>query len=216
LRATINAAIIALPRHRILILIVGRLSSSLSRYTLLEEDARLIEIAYQQRLLEIASPSAEFTDNTAQAEVPLRSPSEDPTVGLAFPKELLRKRSKTHLSFVRGQPCLICKKTPSDPHHLKFAQARTLGRKVSDEFTVPLCRSHHQDLHRYGNEKGWWTNMQIEPLDVAKQLWEASQILGKEDSAMAANASHKMRTDSLELHEQGELAVRLPLRRSSA
>jgi hypothetical protein len=159
---------------------------------LLEEDARLVEIAYQQRLLEITSPSSGSTDNTVQEEVPLRSPLEDPTVGLAFPKDPLRKRSKTHLSFVRGQPCLICKKTPSDPHHLKFAQARTLGRKVSDEFTVPLCRSHHQDLHRYGNEKRWWTDLQIEPLHVAKQLWEVSQILGKEDNAMTANASHKM------------------------
>src|SRR6185312_5942831 len=29
-------------------------------------------------------------------------------------------------------------RAPSDPHHLRFAQPRTLGRKVSDGFTVPL------------------------------------------------------------------------------
>jgi hypothetical protein len=59
-------------------------------------------------------------------------------VGLTFPKEPPRKRSKAHLSFVREQPCVICKRSPCDPHHLKFAQPRALGRKVSDEFTVPL------------------------------------------------------------------------------
>ncbi len=28
----------------------------------------------------------------------------------------------------------------------RFAQNRALGRKVSDEFTVPLCRGHHREL----------------------------------------------------------------------
>lgn len=64
----------------------------------------------------------------------------------ALPKEL-RRRRKSHLLFVREQPCLICQQTSSDVHHLKFAQPRPLGRMVSDEFTVPLCRVHHQDLH---------------------------------------------------------------------
>jgi hypothetical protein len=76
---------------------------------------------------------------------------------------------------VAAQPCLICKKSPSDPHHLKFAQPRALGRKVSDEFTVPLCREHHQALHRQGNEIGWWANLKLVPMEVAKSLWEASR-----------------------------------------
>ena len=53
----------------------------------------------------------------------------------------------------------ICKRTPVDAHHLKFAQPRALGRKVSDDFTVPLCRSRHQALHRQGNEIAWWADM---------------------------------------------------------
>jgi hypothetical protein len=57
---------------------------------------------------------------------------------------------------------------------LKFAQPSTLGRKVSDEFTVPLCRAHHLALHRHGNERAWWTNLQLEPLQVAKELWVTS------------------------------------------
>jgi hypothetical protein len=57
---------------------------------------------------------------------------------------------------------------------VKFAQPRSLGRKVSDEFTVPLCRDHHQQLHHHGNEIAWWANVQITPLDVAKELWETT------------------------------------------
>lgn len=94
--------------------------------------------------------------------------------GLAFPKEPARRRSKAHLAFVRQQGCLVCQRTPADAHHLKFAQPSTLGRKVSDEFTVPLCRDHHQDLHRHGNERAWWTNVQIDALTVAAELWVES------------------------------------------
>src|SRR5262245_19113949 len=65
-------------------------------------------------------------------------------------------RDKAHLKFVASQPCLICGRQPSDPHHLRFAQPRAIGLKVSDEFTVPLCRGHHRQLHQPGNEAGWW------------------------------------------------------------
>ncbi len=88
----------------------------------------------------------------------------------------MRKRSKAHLAFVSSQPCLICKRSPCDAHHLKFAQPRSLGRKVSDEFTVPLCRDHHQKLHRYGNEAAWWANVQVAPLAVARELWTATRF----------------------------------------
>jgi hypothetical protein len=43
---------------------------------------------------------------------------------------------------------------PADAHHLRFAQAPALGRKVSDELTVPLCRGHHREVHRCGDEAG--------------------------------------------------------------
>ena len=86
----------------------------------------------------------------------------------------VRRRNKAHLTFVGAQPCLVCKRSPCDAHHLKFAQPRSLGSKVSDEFTVPLCRDHHHDLHRYGNEQAWWANASIEPLEAAKDLWDAT------------------------------------------
>jgi hypothetical protein len=72
---------------------------------------------------------------------------------------------------ISAQACLVCQRSPCDAHHLKFAQPRALGHKVSDEYTVPLCRDHHQDLHRQGNEIAWWTNLQIKPIEVARDLW---------------------------------------------
>jgi Rad52/22 family double-strand break repair protein len=90
---------------------------------------------------------------------------------LALP-EHKRRRDKSHLRFVASQPCLVCGRHPSDPHHLGFAQPRALGVKVSDEFTVPLCRGHHRQLHQTGNEVAWWHGFKIEALQVARRLWE--------------------------------------------
>ena len=88
---------------------------------------------------------------------------------LALP-EPKRHRNKEHLRFVAQQACLICGRKPSDPHHLRFTQPRALGRKVSDEFAVPLCRSHHRALHRVGNEVGWWKAAGIDPVRVARTM----------------------------------------------
>ena len=87
----------------------------------------------------------------------------------------LRLRDRDHLKFVSAQPCLACGRNPSDAHHLKFAQQRALGRKVSDEFTVPLCRLHHRELHRRGDERTWWQHLNVDPMPMAQQLWRASQ-----------------------------------------
>jgi hypothetical protein len=89
---------------------------------------------------------------------------------LALP-EPRRIRDREHLRFVAMQPCLICGRLPSDAHHLRFAQSRALGRKVSDEFTVPLCRGHHRELHRSGDEGGWWKRAGHDPTVSARTLW---------------------------------------------
>ena len=86
-------------------------------------------------------------------------------------QEPRRIRDKDHLRFVARQPCLICGRNPSDPHHLRFTQRRALGRKVSDEFTVPLCRGHHREVHRSGDEAAWWRTAGIDPTRAARALW---------------------------------------------
>jgi len=88
-----------------------------------------------------------------------------------------RRRNKAHLKFVASQPCLLCGRCPSDPHHLRFAQFPALGRKTSDEFTVPLCRTHHRQIHRFGREAEWWqaNKPDIDPLKIAKELWDQTR-----------------------------------------
>ena len=106
----------------------------------------------------------------------------------------VRERDREHLKFVAAQPCLICGRTPSDPHHIKFAEQRAMGRKVSDRFTVPICRLHHRELHRRGNERSWWENKGIDPLAIAETLWgKTHAIASPADLAgdMAANFNGK-------------------------
>jgi hypothetical protein len=91
----------------------------------------------------------------------------------------VRLRDKDHRKFVLRQPCLVCGRVPSDPHHLTFIQRRALGRRVSDEFTVPVCRVHHRELHRSGNEAAWWRKLNIDPLPVALKLWQRTRADGE-------------------------------------
>ncbi|WP_439369400.1 ERF family protein [Bradyrhizobium sp. DASA03120] len=180
--------------------------TSLPRKNVLQEaDARVVEAAYQVKLDDAgrptdhaaatepgpspAPPLASGSDTEAALQPSLPAPSE---TGLALPKEPPRKRSKAHLLFVREQPCLVCQQTPCDAHHLKFAQPRALGRKVSDEFTVPLCRAHHEELHRHSNERAWWANLQIAPLPVAQDLWAASSVHVATTAAISGTASAQL------------------------
>ena len=90
-------------------------------------------------------------------------------------REPLRIRDKEHLRYVASQPCLLCSATPSDAHHVRFAQPRAMGRKVGDDFTVPLCRAHHRELHHNGNEAAWWHDMGIDPIEIAEELWAETE-----------------------------------------
>jgi hypothetical protein len=87
-----------------------------------------------------------------------------------------RYRDRAHLDFVSSQPCLLCGRRPSDAHHLRFTQPRALGRRVSDEFAVPLCRTHHRVLHNRGDEAEWWKSVNLDPVAVARTLWEHSRL----------------------------------------
>jgi hypothetical protein len=94
-----------------------------------------------------------------------------------------RHRSKEHLKFVASQSCLICGRTPSHAHHIRYAQPKGLALKVSDEFTVPLCAAHHSENHMTGNEPKWWQDHNIEPLSVARKLWQEFRELNRNRSS---------------------------------
>jgi hypothetical protein len=88
--------------------------------------------------------------------------------------EQKRIRSQEHLRFVASQPCLICGRSPSNAHHVRYAQSKGLSLKVSDEFTVPLCAIHHHHIHTTGKEREWWQERNIDPLKIADALWKKS------------------------------------------
>ncbi len=71
--------------------------------------------------------------------------------------------------------------------------------KVSDEFTVPLCRTHHRQLHEAGNEINWWEDLDINALEIAKGLWEEShpklQSANDENTDKPRNAEHQRPLD---------------------
>ena len=117
----------------------------------------------------VATPSSVTPPLAPAMPDPSPAPIDKSVLTLAEPK---RRRDKAHLRFVASQPCLVCGRHPSDPHHLRFAQPRAIGLKVSDEFTVPLCRGHHRQLHQAGNEVAWWQTLGIDPMPAARKLWE--------------------------------------------
>jgi ERF superfamily len=137
--------------------------------TLIAEDAQVLEEAFQARLETIGVEGARSSkapkhpslaplkpDQLAAKPKSRRTRGVDKSV-LAMP-ELRRIRDRDHVRSVAQHPCLICGRRPADAHHLRFVQSKALGRKVSDEFTVPLCRGHHRELHRCGDEAAWWRN----------------------------------------------------------
>jgi hypothetical protein len=88
---------------------------------------------------------------------------------------------------IAKEPCLICGRRPAQAHHIRFAQPRALGLKVSDEFTVPLCNGHHDSLHRTGDERAWWArNGILDPLKFAARLWATSRQRKGEDEPEAS------------------------------
>jgi hypothetical protein len=146
--------------------------------TLTVADARLVEDSFRNTLSTVSDEQQgklpEVTDHLGEA-APLNLIATKPEeLGIRRGRvaaKTIRLRDKDHRKFVSTQPCVVCGRSPADAHHLRFAQPRALGRKVSDEFTVPVCRVHHRELHRHGDEAAWWQGIKIDPLPIAYRLW---------------------------------------------
>jgi hypothetical protein len=111
-----------------------------------------------------------------------------------------RARDKDHLRSIALQPCTVCGRQPCEAHHLRYAQPRALGRKVSDEFTVPLCRLHHRELHQYGDERVWWNKFNIDPMPIALKLWLRTRRGINPESDSAGRSTPSNDTGSTEAH----------------
>jgi hypothetical protein len=138
-------------------------------------DAECVERAFQERLVTIPPRGSAAHESERRPVCPRRqrkkhrrSSIDKSVLPLTVPR---RVRDRDHVKSVAKYPCLICGRRPVDAHHLRFVQSPTLGRKVSDEFTVPLCRGHHREVHRYGDEENWWKKTGIDPSTAARALW---------------------------------------------
>ena len=137
-----------------------------------ENIARKLAEALKERARQVGQAQTKTSNGATDAATPA---GEQTTGSYLIPKEK-RVRDSEHLAFVASQPCLICGRRPAQAHHLRFAQPRAMAMKVSDEFTVPVCNTHHDQLHRSGDERAFWAQHGIrEPLKFAARLWEASR-----------------------------------------
>jgi len=150
-------------------------------------DAQQVEQAFAAKLAVIQAQSAKVLSAQSLAEPTCAAIQINKGV-LVFP-EPRRIRDRDHIRHVIKQPCLVCGRRPSDAHHLRFAQSRALARKVSDEFTVPLCRAHHRELHRCGDEESWWRNTGIDPLAAARALWLETHPLPPQATIVSSEAT---------------------------
>jgi hypothetical protein len=155
----------------------GRLSE---KNKLNASDAQHIEETFRAKLLSFAIHQAEGaleeredapTWNGRSGRPKRKSPQGAVDKSLLGHPTQPRIRDRDHLRFIAQQTCLVCGRQPCDAHHLRFTQHRALGRKVSDEFTVPLCRAHHREVHRHGDETGWWEKVGLDPVTAARALW---------------------------------------------
>jgi hypothetical protein len=72
---------------------------------------------------------------------------------------------------VRTFPCAICGTLPSDAHHLKsVGHLRGAAIKNGDDYTIPLCRKHHEELHHLGSEKLFLALHGIDVIEILRQL----------------------------------------------
>jgi hypothetical protein len=163
-----------------------------AKNTLTAGDSRIVEEEFQTRLSTIGDgegpsrPSnAVYVRNVMGAGRPDVGDSQKTSKVSGKPPrnsavralgKTVRLRDKEHRKFVSRQACLVCGRTPSDPHHLTFMQPRALGNRVSDEFLVPVCRIHHRELHRQGDEAAWWGKVHIDPIPVALRLWQHTRL----------------------------------------
>jgi len=55
---------------------------------------------------------------------------------------------------------------------------------------VPLCRGHHRELHRAGNEASWWTTTGVDAIGIARKLWTETHPVRTSLGATDADAAN--------------------------
>jgi hypothetical protein len=93
--------------------------------------------------------------------------------------------SPTYLDLIRQLPCILSGR-PAEAAHIRYADAKHgkadtgAARKPDDKWCLPLApelhRMHKGCQHDAGDERAWWAQFGIDPLEVCSRLWGKSRI----------------------------------------
>jgi len=108
-----------------------------------------------------------------------------------------RERDNAYLAWLRRQSCVVgaiagwpCSGR-IDPAHIRYSDARAgklnpgAGRKPDDKWCLPVCRTHHDAQHAYGDERKWWcSEVGVDAIDLARAVHGAFQADQPIESAL--------------------------------
>ena len=95
-------------------------------------------------------------------------------------------RSPAHRAWVRSHRCSVpgCQLMPIECAHVRRASTAGIGIKSSDGYCLSLCREHHAESHRIG-EQSFERRHGINLMQLAREFYRASPHRGKLDSPYA-------------------------------
>jgi hypothetical protein len=96
-------------------------------------------------------------------------------------KVVARLRRANYLTDVRSCGCILTGRTQRvEAAHIRYGDLEGgkpptgMGRKPDDCWVLPLCAELHRELpgsQHAGNERDWWAQFGIDPIVVARALW---------------------------------------------
>lgn len=103
---------------------------------------------------------------------------------LSYGRKSDRLRSKKRMQAARDLGCAICKNPIADAHHLRtIGHTRAMSLKNGDDFTIPLCRKHHDELHCSGDEKLFLALHGVDVVRILQELNGGSNDVSSEGPA---------------------------------
>ncbi len=70
-------------------------------------------------------------------------------------------KSPLYRAHVRTFACLTCRRPAEHSHHIRECFPRTMGRRISDKYVVPLCERCHSELH--ARSSTFWSERHVRP-----------------------------------------------------
>ncbi|WP_312976390.1 DUF968 domain-containing protein, partial [Atlantibacter hermannii] len=107
---------------------------------------QIIESVTREADIMPSVPATSIVEEAVKQVLALKVDPETPESFMLRPKRR-RWQNEKYTRWVKSQPCACCGKTADDPHHLIGYGQGGMGTKAHDLFVLPLCRTHHDELH---------------------------------------------------------------------